>query len=258
MENYAKLASWIKQSQNIAFLTGAGISTPSGIPDFRSLKSKKKDGLNIEGYISRSFLNLYPKLFWENYKQIFQLQFLEQAAPNDGHNFIANLERTGKSITVITQNIDGLHQKSGSTNVIELHGSIKTAYCPKCKIDYQLEFIMKQAIPRCNNYIRSERICNLILHPNIVLYGDSVKNLTEAHKTLDNADLFIVIGTSLQVSPVNLLPDYFRLEKLNNRSNQNLKMVLINKEFTQKGDLFPMVYIDDIITVVKKLNCFNL
>lgn len=250
---YNTLSTWISESRKIAFLTGAGISTSSGIPDFRSHRSTSEDKISIDHYMSRSFLNRHPKLFWKKYKEIFHIDHLKEVKPNKGHNFISEIEQKGKDITVITQNIDGLHQKSGNTKVLETHGNALTATCPKCKKNYGLDYILEETIPRCNNYLSQGNLCGFILHPDVVLYGDIVKDIDKAKVALDEAELFIVIGTSLKVSPINTLPEYFTLINSSILNHSNIKMVIINQESTEKDYLFPIVFHEKIISVVERL-----
>ena len=252
MKGYKILADWILNSRNIVFFTGAGMSTASGIPDFRSTGGLWKEDIKRETYISRSFFNQYPKVFWEKYKEIFQVKLLEQYEPNEGHHFIAGLEQQGKKVTVLTQNIDGLHQKAGSTNVLELHGTLKTATCPKCQSVYDLDYIMGTPVPRCERQT-AKGPCHFILNPDVVLYGDAVHKFSEAEEVLKKADVFIVMGTSLQVSPVNTFPEYYSFYASKGRNNKECQMALINRESTEKDDVFPVVYYDDIISAVESL-----
>lgn len=251
MEQIKTLAKWIKESKNIVFMTGAGISTASGIPDFRSKNGKYAEDVNREIYISRSFYNSKPKVFWQKYKEIFQIKLAGNYKPNDGHLFIAELEKEGKEITVLTQNVDGLHQKAGSSRVLELHGTLKTASCPKCKTIYNLEYIMENEIPRCNRQA-SKGTCDFILSPDMVLFGDPVKSYRQAEDVLEEADLLIVMGTSLQVTPVNSLPRYF-VYVMNDWEDKEPKMAIINAEPTEKDSLFSLAIHSDIIKEVQKL-----
>ncbi|UOY92583.1 NAD-dependent protein deacylase [Ectobacillus sp. JY-23] len=249
MKEYKVLADWIASARNIAFFTGAGMSTASGIPDFRSAGGFWTDPIRPEVYMSRSFYNLHPKIFWEKYKEIFQVKLLEQYDPNPGHLFIADLEKQGKHVTVLTQNIDGLHQKAGSTNVVELHGTLKTATCPKCRTIYDLSYVMAELVPRCNQQT-IHGTCQFILNPDVVLYEDPVQAFSKTEEILRAADVFIVMGTSLQVSPVNTLPEYYAHIK------KECKMALINRERTVKDDVFPVVCHDEIVSAVTALKTY--
>ncbi|MFP3726456.1 NAD-dependent protein deacylase [Priestia filamentosa] len=245
------LASWIKEAGKISILSGAGISAPSNIPTFRGTDGIWNESINREQYLSNYFYNSKPKVFWGKYKEIFQIKLAQNYQPNPAHYFITGLENMGKEVCVLTQNVDGLHQEAGNTNVIELHGTLRTASCPKCKSTYDLEYIMKEAVPRCNRET-SKGFCNFILRPDMVLFGDAVKGFKEAETVLDESELLIVIGTSLEVHPVNTLPRYFRYV-MNDWETSEPKMALINSEPTKKDELFPLVMHEDIVQVVNLL-----
>lgn len=220
-----QLRDWIKQSENIVFFGGAGISTESGIPDFRSV-----DGLYNTKYkyppetiLSYSFYRENPKEFFQFYRD--KMLYLG-AAPNQGHIALAKLEKIGKLKAVITQNIDGLHQKAGSEKVYELHGSVLRNYCLSCGKFYPVEHIVKsKGIPRCK--------CGGKIKPDVVLYEERLnqKVMEGAVRAIAAADLLIIGGTSLSVYPASGLIQYYEGEKL----------VLINKNNTEidiKADLF--------------------
>lgn len=252
MGQYETLAQWIHYANKVVFITGAGVSTPSGIPDFQT---QRMNFDSLERYLSRSYLNRYPKLFWEKYKDIFQLHTKKEMKPNEGHNFIADLEKLGKNVTVLTQNVDGLHQKAGSTNVIELHGNIQKGICPKCKTDYDLDYMVKDLVPRCNR-LRKNRICNFILEPDVVLYGDNVRSFSRAEEVLLQGDVLLVMGTSLSVAPTNKFPEFFCLHVGKDWNRKNCKMALLNLDSTEKDYLFPIVINEEIITAINKLKVF--
>lgn len=222
MEN---LMQWLKESENIVFFGGAGISTESGIPDFRSVDGlyNQKYNHSPETILSYSFFKRNPEEFFSFYKD--KMLCLD-AKPNKGHLALAKLEEMGKLKAVITQNIDGLHQKAGSKNVYELHGSIWRNYCLGCGKEYSVEHILNsEGIPRCE--------CRGKIKPDIVLYEEVLpqKALLKAMKAIKEADMLIIGGTSLSVYPACNLIQYYEGEKL----------VLINKDDTQmdiKADLF--------------------
>lgn len=234
MRDIIKLKSIITQSKNITVISGAGISTESGIPDFRS-NSKLYDGLNLETVLSESYFNRHPKKFWKHYKEIFQMDMMNEWKPNYGHMYLADLEYQGKEITIITQNVDGLHQAAGSKTVYEIHGNLKNASCVKCKREYLLNEI-KDAIPRCEKD-------DFILKPNIVLYGGMTRFKSESVEASYNADLLLILGTSLKVSPANLLPI--------NSVKSGITTVIINKEPTDMDSMFDLVIHDSIGGVFK-------
>ena len=206
----------INKSNNIVFFGGAGVSTESGIPDFRS-----KDGLYNQKYdyppeeiLSHTFFINHTSEFFKFYKE--KMNSLKYK-PNITHIKLAELEKEGKLNAVITQNIDGLHQKAGSKNVFELHGSIFRNYCMKCHKFYSAEYVFNSKdIPRCT--------CGGIIKPDVVLYEEGLdENIFEnAILSIQNADMLIIGGTSLTVYPASGLINYFRGNKL----------VLVNKDTT--------------------------
>lgn len=207
------LEQWIKESDNVVFFGGAGVSTESGIPDFRSV-----DGLYNQQYdyppetiISHSFYRKNPEEFYRFYKN---KMLFPDAQPNAAHKALAKLEQQGKVRAVITQNIDGLHQAAGSRKVLELHGSIHRNYCQKCGRFFTAEEILRSAgVPRCS--------CGGTVKPDVVLYGENLKDniLLASVEALQNADCVIIGGTSLAVYPAAGLLRYYRGKRL----------VLINK-----------------------------
>lgn len=218
-----KLRKLIEESNNIVFFGGAGVSTESNIPDFRSedglYSGKVKYDYSPEYMLSRSFFNDHTEEFYDFYKN--SMVYLD-AKPNNAHIALAKLEEMGKLRAVITQNIDGLHQKAGSKVVLELHGSIDRNYCMKCKTFYPLEFVMEsKGVPRCTN-------CNGIVKPDVVLYEEplDMSVMDEALHYISNADLLIIGGTSLTVYPAAGLVSYYKGDKL----------VLINKGETAYND----------------------
>ena len=204
-----ELRKIVDESDNIVFFGGAGVSTESGIPDFRSV-----DGLYNQTYkyppetiISHSFYRSNPEEFYRFYKD---KMIFADAKPNKAHMKLAELEQQGKLKAVITQNIDGLHQMAGSKNVIELHGSVHRNYCEKCHKFYDLEYIVKsEGVPRCQE-------CGGIVKPDVVLYEEALddENMSRALGYISQADTLIIGGTSLVVYPAAGLIRYFRGRKL--------------------------------------------
>jgi NAD-dependent deacetylase len=202
------LQSWIDESNHIVFFSGAGVSTDSGIPDFRS-----QDGLYNQEYkyppeeiISHSFFEKNPEEFYRFYKN--KMLCLD-VQPNLVHKYIASLEERGKCLGVITQNIDGLHTLAGSKHVEELHGSVHRNYCMKCGKFYSAEYIKNsEGVPRCK--------CGGMIKPDVVLYEESLNNdvLDESVRMILKADLLIVLGSSLVVYPAAGLLRYFQGDKL--------------------------------------------
>ena len=216
MNSLETLKTWIGESKRIVFFGGAGVSTESGIPDFRSvdgLYSQKFD-YPPETIISHSFYLRNPEYFFRFYKEkMLPLGF----SPNVTHQKLAQWEKEGKLSAVVTQNIDGLHQKAGSKNVLELHGSVLRNYCTRCGKFYNAEFIRDcDSVPKCD--------CGGIVKPDVVLYEEPLDEETveKSVEAIANADLLIVAGTSLTVYPAAGLIRYYRGNRL----------VLINRDET--------------------------
>lgn len=196
-----KLQKLIDESSYIVALTGAGISTSAGIPDFRGEKGIYSLGLYDPyktfdiGYFKRD-----PSYFF-NFAREF-LKLYEDIKPTEGHKFLAALEKKGRLKAVITQNIDGLHQMAGSKNVIELHGSFRTGHCLSCRKEYGFEWMRKILLEI--GQIRCE--CGGIVKPDVVFFGEPVMGIDEAQRHSARADLFLVMGSSLTVQPASILP----------------------------------------------------
>ena len=215
-EQLQTLQQWIDESSRIVFFGGAGVSTESGIPDFRSV-----DGLYSQKYdyppeeiLSRSFFDRRPEEFYRFYRD---KMICPAAKPNAAHNKLAQLEQAGRLRSVVTQNIDGLHSFAGSKRVWELHGSVHRNFCMSCARPYPLSRIQEsQGIPRCS--------CGGIIKPDVVLYEESLDGyvMEQALTDIQNADLLIIGGTSLAVYPAAGLVRYYRGKRL----------VLLNKSET--------------------------
>lgn len=217
MEAIEQFLQWVEESENIVFFGGAGVSTESGIPDFRSV-----DGLYNQQYdyppetiLSHSFYRSKPEEFYRFYRN--KMLCLD-AEPNITHIKLAELEKAGKCKGIVTQNIDGLHQKAGSKNVMELHGSVLRNYCERCMEFMSAEDILhSEGVPKCPS-------CGGEVKPDVVLYEEGLnqKTLQDAVYYISHADMLIVGGTSLAVYPAAGLIDYYNESKL----------VLINKSAT--------------------------
>lgn len=236
-EKAAQLATILKESNDIVFFGGAGVSTASNIPDFRSstgLYSKKLNrNFSPEQAVSHSFFMRYPEEFFDFYKK--NLVYPE-AKPNNCHIALAKLEQMGKLKAVVTQNIDGLHQAAGSKVVYELHGSVHRNYCTKCHAFYDAEYVMKaEGIPKCEK-------CGATVKPDVVLYEEGLDEDTieKAIAAIANADTLIIGGTSLVVYPAAGLINYFRGKNL----------ILINKSSTSADNKADLVINDDIASVL--------
>lgn len=235
-----KLTEIIKNSNNIVFFGGAGMSTESNIPDFRSANGLFNKKLNItftpEQLVSHTFFKKYPKEFFNFYKSKL---IYRDAKPNKGHLALAKLEAMGKLKAIVTQNIDGLHQCAGSKNVFELHGSIKRNYCLNCGAFYDEVYILESTdIPICNK-------CGGQIKPDVVLYEESLDEsvLYESILAISNADTLIIGGTSLIVYPAASLINYFKGKNL----------VLINKSITHADHKADIVIHDSIGEVLDKV-----
>lgn len=232
------LKQWIEDSDNIVFFGGAGVSTESGIPDFRS-----QDGLYHQEYqyppetiISHSFYRRNPEEFFRFYKN---KMIITDAKPNEAHLALARLEQQGKLRAVITQNIDGLHQMAGSRNVLELHGSVHRNYCERCGKFYGLEAVVRsEGVPGCS--------CGGTIKPDVVLYEEGLdqKTIERAVQYIRQADVLIIGGTSLVVYPAAGLIDYYKGSKL----------VLINKSETGRDGDADLVIRESIGRVFESLN----
>lgn len=236
MERFLQMT---QQSDNIVFFGGAGVSTESGIPDFRSV-----DGLYHQNYdyppetiLSHSFYMSHTKEFYDFYRD---KMLCLGARPNVTHEKLAELERAGKLKAIVTQNIDGLHQAAGSKNVLELHGSIHRNYCKKCGKCFSAEYIRDtNDIPFCDS-------CGGVIKPDVVLYEEGLnqKTLEDAVYYISHADMLIVGGTSLAVYPAAGLIDYYRGEKL----------VLINKSamsMDSRADLLLQAGLGEVFAQIK-------
>lgn len=216
MDKMETLKQWVDESQQIVFFGGAGVSTESGIPDFRSVDGlyRQKFEYPPETIISHSFYERRQEYFFNFYREkMLPLGF----APNITHKVLARWEREGKLNAVVTQNIDGLHQKAGSENVLELHGSVLRNYCTRCHKFHSAEFVKESTgVPRCD--------CGGIVKPDVVLYEEGLDQDTIERSVwaISHADLLIVAGTSLTVYPAAGLVDFYRGNRL----------VLINRDET--------------------------
>ncbi len=238
MEEINKLQSIVDESDNIVFFGGAGVSTESGIPDFRSV-----DGLYNQKYkyppetiISHSFYRRNPEEFYRFYKD---KMLFPEAKPNKAHMKLAELEAAGKLKAVITQNIDGLHQMAGSRRVIELHGSVHRNYCERCHKFYDLRYVIDApGVPKCS--------CGGTIKPDVVLYEEGLNNqdIEDAIQYISEADTLIIGGTSLVVYPAAGLIRYFRGRHL----------VVINMSPTQSDREADLLITDKIGSVLDQIH----
>lgn len=232
-----ELQAIINQSKSIVFFGGAGVSTESGIPDFRSV-----DGLYNQKYdyppeeiLSHSFFMSNTEEFYRFYRD---KMLCLNAKPNKAHLKLAELERSGKLTAVVTQNIDGLHQLAGNHNVFELHGSVHRSYCMKCHKEFNAEFMLKSnGIPRCT--------CGGIIKPDVVLYEEGLDNSTvnSALSAISNCDTLIIAGTSLTVYPAAGFIRYFKGNNL----------ILINRDKTPLDSSCDLVIHEKVGEVLDKI-----
>lgn len=239
-EKIEKFIKMVEESNNIVFFGGAGVSTESGIPDFRS-----KDGLYNQKYkyppeqiLSHTFFMNHTEEFYEFYREKMNSLKYE---PNITHIKLAELEEKGKLKAVVTQNIDGLHQKAGSKNVLELHGSVLRNYCMKCGKFFDAEKVFRSdevLVPKCD--------CGGIIKPDVVLYEEGLDDSTiyKSLYAIQNADMLIVAGTSLTVQPASGLIRYYKGDKL----------VLINRDSTIYDDIANLVINESLGKVFGELN----
>ena len=231
------LKTWVDEAQRIVFFGGAGVSTESGIPDFRSVDGlyNQKFKYPPETIISHSFFERKPEEFFEFYKEkMLPLGF----EPNVTHRVLARWEGEGKLLAVVTQNIDGLHQKAGSKNVLELHGSVLRNYCVRCHKSYSAEFVKNSSgVPRCD--------CGGVIKPDVVLYEESLDQdvMYRAARAISEADMLIVAGTSLTVWPAAGMIRYYRGRRL----------VLINRDATPYDDEADLVLHEKLGEVFREL-----
>jgi NAD-dependent deacetylase len=237
---YEKLKKIIDENSNIVFFGGAGVSTESNIPDFRSeaglFRTENNHLYPPEVILSHSFFDKHKEDFYKFYRE---KMIYKDAKPNKAHMALTRLEEMGKLKAVITQNIDGLHQAAGTKNVLELHGSIHKNYCLECGERYDLEYIFKNShrVPKCEK-------CDGIVRPDVVLYEEALdmEVMEKATRFISTADVLIIGGTSLVVYPAAGLIKYFRGDKL----------ILINKSITPYDDKADLVIKDNIGEALSK------
>ena len=237
MDKLKTLKQWISESKRIVFFGGAGVSTESGIPDFRSVDGlySQKFEYPPETIISRSFYERRPEYFFRFYREkMLPLGF----KPNVTHKVLARWEQEGRLAAVVTQNIDGLHQKAGSKKVYELHGSVLRNYCQRCGKFHSAEFVKgSEGVPKCE--------CGGTVKPDVVLYEESLdqKTMEKAVLAIYDADLLIVAGTSLTVYPAAGLVRYYRGRRL----------VLINRDATPYDRYANLVFHESLGDIFSQL-----
>lgn len=233
-----QLKTWLEESKSTVFLGGAGVSTASGIPDFRSahgLYQQRKAGLSYEEMLSHPYFEAHPAQFYDFLRNVM---LYPNAKPNPAHYALARLEREGKLQAVVTQNIDGLHQLAGSRNVIELHGSENRYYCLACGKQYDMSCVTgTTGVPRCS--------CGGMIRPDVVLYGEMLNedDLRRAIGLSMDCDLMVVAGTSLVVYPVAGLVNYL---------GPKAKLVILNRDETPYDSRAGLLFREDLVQVLSQ------
>ena len=239
-EKIQQLQEIIDQSKRIVFFGGAGVSTASGIPDFRSatgIYSEQFGQLSPETILSRTFFDLHPEIFFDFYRKHL---LYPDAQPNAAHRKLYEWEQQDKLKGIVTQNIDGLHKAAGNIRVYELHGTIHENYCMECNAAYPMEYILEsEGIPRCKD-------CGGVIKPKVVLYEEPLEKYVciGAVREIANADTLIVAGTSLAVQPAASFIDNFRGKNL----------MILNKEAIPGEERATLVIHDDLAAVMAQLH----
>lgn len=237
-EEIEKLESLINKANKIVFFTGAGVSTLSGLKDFRSSDGlyNEKEKYPPESILSHDFFYNNTEYFYKFYKK--NLNSLKYS-PNIIHKTIKKLQDSGKDVSVVTQNIDGFDKEAGTKNVYEIHGTIMENYCTKCGKKYDAEYVFNyDGVPKCT--------CGGLIKPNVVLYGEALNDeiVYKAIKKIEEANLLIICGTSLAVYPAAAFINYFNGESV----------VLINRDATPKDNMCKIVIHDDLGKVFENIN----
>lgn len=237
-ERLSLLKKWISESRHTVFLGGAGVSTMSGIPDFRSahgLYMEKKQGISYEEMLSHQYFVHHTEEFYDFLRNVM---LYPDAKPNAAHYALEKLEREGKLEVVVTQNIDGLHQLAGSKNVIELHGNENRYFCQSCGKKYDMNIVTGcSGIPRCS--------CGGVVKPDVVLYGETLdqRDLLRAVEYAEHAELMIVAGTSLVVYPVAGLVNYLP---------SGGKLAILNRDETPYDGRTDLIFREDLCQVLEQ------
>ena len=231
----------VDRSRRIVFFSGAGVSTATGIPDFRSAEgrfSEEEDGLSPEMILSRSFFYLQPERFFNYYRKHF---LYPEAKPNAAHRKLFELEQADKLRGIVTQNVDGLHKAAGNIRVYELHGNVHENYCMECNTAYPMDAILNsEGIPRC-------RECGGVIKPNVTLYGEPLEKYVciGAIREITNADTLIVAGTSLAVEPAASFISHFRGKNL----------VILNRSPIPAEEQATLVIHGDVAEIMDRIRC---
>lgn len=241
MDKINEFAKMLKESRKTVFFGGAGVSTESGVKDYRSedglYNTVKEYGVSPEKILSHSFFENHPDIFYDFYYKYF---LKDTAKPNRAHKALAELEKDGRLSSIITQNIDGLHQSAGSENVIELHGTASYHYCPKCFRAFSNDKIigLEGKVPHCES-------CGSVIRPKVTLYEEALDEsaVNKAISEISTADLLIIGGTSLAVYPAAMYIRYFNGDNI----------VLINRDETQYDEAASLIFRESIGEVLEKV-----
>ena len=236
-KKYNLLKQMIDESKTIVAFTGAGVSVPSGIKDFRSDDGlSRESSIPLEVLLSSNYFYEHTEDFYDFYKKYFDSTKIK---PNIVHNYLKKLESMGKLKCVVTQNIDGLHSKAGCKNVYELHGTTYKNRCIKCNKEYDMDYVFSsKGFPKCK--------CGGIIKPKVVLYGEALPEeaITKSIENISICDMLLVLGSSLVVYPAAGLLNYFRGKYL----------VIINKDKTSFDNYADLVINDDLVSVIKAID----
>jgi len=237
-------AELLRKAKRIVVLTGAGISSPSGIPDFRSEGSGLWSRVEPVEVASLSTFRTSPERFFNWFRPLAGQIF--NAKPNAAHKALAELENSGRDLNVVTQNIDGLHQRAGSTRVVEMHGTLRTLSCTECFRQFESgpfleQYINEGMIPKCLS-------CNGILKPDVILFGEQLPQLAwlEAQRTVRQCDLMLVAGSSLEVLPVAGLP----MQAL----DRGAHLIVINQTPTYVNVRADVILMDDVASIIPEIS----
>lgn len=235
-----RLMDFLQKSRSVVVITGAGLSTKAGIPDFRSSSGIYRQGGVNETLFHIDYFRDHPDEFYKTFGPLYEK--ITSAQPTYAHRFLKRLEELGRLKMIITQNIDGLHHKAGSANVIEIHGHLRQWDCLSCRASYGMEGwidekVKKGETPLCQG-------CGGVLKPHVVFFGEYVMGLEKAMQFVQTADLLMVLGSSLVVYPVAGLPGY---------RDENAHFVILNKEATPLDDEADVVIHEDIDETLQKL-----
>ncbi len=238
-----QLREWVMASKHMVVISGAGMSTESGIADYRSENGRWRNEA-LAASLARSTFIDQPEYFWQVFRESFMTDEFREAVPNAGHRALAKLEQTGVYMEIFTQNVDGLHQEAGSTHVYEMHGNLRQAVCLQGHGTFPL-WSFKDPLPRCPWIGIKGDLCDQILKPAVVLFEEPIFYYIEAFQAVRKCDLLLVVGSSMSVEPVASLPSYIQKEKS--------KIVVVNRTPTECDDIADLVIRGNAGDILDKL-----